>query len=142
VSRFPDDRWIIPAAGAVLWRDGRVAVVRRVRYDDCSLPKGKLEAGESFEAAAVREVEEETGTVGRITGFLRAVDYPVTGKRKLVVFFEMEAEREGRSDCEGEIAAVQWLPPEEALEALEYPLEREVLRSSLEARSGRDRAAP
>jgi len=136
VSEHPDDRLVVPAAGAVLWRDGRVAVVRRVRFDDCSLPKGKLEPGETFEAAAVREVEEETGTVGRITGFVRAVDYPVTDKRKIVVFFSMEVVREGRSDSEGEIAEVRWLAPNDALTALQYPLEREVLRSAIEARSG------
>jgi 8-oxo-dGTP diphosphatase len=109
-------------------------VVRRVRYDDCSLPKGKLERGETFEAAAVREVEEETGTVARITGFLRAVDYPVGEARKLVVFFGMEAVRDGRPDAAGEIAEVKWLSPEDALAALQYPLERDVLRAAMESR--------
>lgn len=130
-----EERLVVPAAGAVLWRDGRVAVVRRVRYDDCSLPKGKLEPGESFEAAAVREVEEETGVVGRITGFLRTVDYPLAERRKLVVFFAMETLREGRSRCKGEIAEVKWLAPDDALAALQYPLEREVLRAALDARN-------
>ena len=49
------------AAGGIVVRDGRVLVVHRPRYDDWSLPKGKLDAGESWESAAVREVEEETG---------------------------------------------------------------------------------
>ncbi|MBO0850387.1 MAG: NUDIX hydrolase, partial [Pseudonocardia sp.] len=56
----------VVAAGAVLWRpapgDGtEVALVHRPRYDDWSLPKGKLNPGESVPAAAVREVAEETG---------------------------------------------------------------------------------
>jgi len=135
VSGAGGDRIVVPAAGGVVWRDGRVAVVRRVRYDDCSLPKGKLEPGESFEEAAVREVEEEIGAVARITGFLRAVDYPMGEKRKLVVFFGMERVREGRSDSEGEIAEVRWLSPEDALAALQYPLERDVLRTAMEARA-------
>ncbi|HEV2770779.1 MAG TPA: NUDIX domain-containing protein, partial [Solirubrobacteraceae bacterium] len=49
------------AAGGVVVRDGRLAVVHRPRYDDWSLPKGKLDAGESWEGCALREVEEETG---------------------------------------------------------------------------------
>jgi 8-oxo-dGTP diphosphatase len=48
----------VVAAGAVLWRPGgggiEVAVVHRPRYDDWSLPKGKLDPGESAPAAAVR----------------------------------------------------------------------------------------
>ena len=63
----------IRAAGAVLWRPAAagsllVALVHRPRYDDWSLPKGKLDAGEHPLEAAVREVREETGfpaTVGR-----------------------------------------------------------------------------
>ena len=68
----------VRAAGGVLWRevDGqvRVAVVHRPRYDDWSLPKGKLDPGELEVAAAVREVEEETGftcVVGRGLGVTR-----------------------------------------------------------------------
>lgn len=131
------DRIVVPAAGGVVWRDGRVAVVRRIRYDDCSLPKGKLEPGETFEAAAVREVEEETGIVARVTGFLRVVDYPVGALRKIVVFFGMEALREGRPDSAGEIAEVRWLPADDALAALQYPLERDVLRAAREERAAR-----
>ncbi|MDT5073257.1 MAG: 8-oxo-(d)GTP phosphatase, partial [Mycobacterium sp.] len=62
---------VIPAAGAVLWRpdedstDGvvepLVAVVHRPRYDDWSLPKGKVDPGETEPVTAVREVLEETG---------------------------------------------------------------------------------
>ena len=65
----------VPAAGGVLWRrvDGRllVAVVHRPRYDDWSLPKGKLDKGEAGVMAAVREVREETGwtaVAGRTLG--------------------------------------------------------------------------
>ena len=68
----------VRAVGGVLWRevDGqvRVAVVHRPRYDDWSLPKGKLDPGELEVAAAVREVQEETGfscVVGRGLGVTR-----------------------------------------------------------------------
>ena len=57
---------MIEAAGGVIWRRTssdrvKVLVVHRPRYDDWSLPKGKLESGESAARAALREVEEETG---------------------------------------------------------------------------------
>ena len=56
---------VVHAAGAVLWRERRgdleVALVHRPRYKDWSWPKGKLDPGEPVAAAAVREVEEETG---------------------------------------------------------------------------------
>ena len=55
----------IAAAGGVLWREGdagrEVAVVHRPRYDDWSLPKGKLDDGEPHLVAALREIREETG---------------------------------------------------------------------------------
>lgn len=56
---------LVHAAGAVVWRDRadrlEVMLVHRPRYKDWSWPKGKLDPGESVAAAAVREVQEETG---------------------------------------------------------------------------------
>ena len=52
---------MIRAAGGVVARGGEVLVVHRARYDDWTLPKGKLEGDETWEAAALREVREETG---------------------------------------------------------------------------------
>lgn len=51
----------IEAAGGVVEQEGLIAVVHRPRYDDWSLPKGKLDKNESSERAALREVQEETG---------------------------------------------------------------------------------
>ena len=61
---------LVRAAGAILVRDGLVALVHRARYDDWTLPKGKLEPGESEPEAAVREVGEETGFAGRVVADL------------------------------------------------------------------------
>ena len=67
----------VEAAGGVVVRDGQVLLVHRPRYDDWTLPKGKLDAGESFEDAALREVEEETGLRCRLVRELPPVEYPV-----------------------------------------------------------------
>src|ERR1700755_2044627 len=69
------DPEVLAAGGVVVRKDGRVAVIHRPRYDDWSLPKGKLDAGESFEDGALREVEEETGIRGRIREELAPVEY-------------------------------------------------------------------
>ena len=67
------------AAGCVVWRrhdDGiEILVVHRPRYDDWSLPKGKLDPGETELECAVREVEEETGFVGAVGDELSTVAY-------------------------------------------------------------------
>ena len=66
----------VKAAGGVVWRRGdaglELAVVHRPRYDDWSLPKGKLDPGETWEEAALREVEEEIGLRCRLGQIGRA----------------------------------------------------------------------
>ena len=69
----------VRAAGGVVIRDGLVAVVHRPRYDDWSLPKGKLDEGETFEEAALREVWEETGLRAALVRELPEVRYPGPG---------------------------------------------------------------
>ena len=106
----------VRAAGGVLWRevDGqvRVAVVHRPRYDDWSLPKGKLDPGELEVAAAVREVEEETGfscVVGRGLGVTR---YRVLDKGrdvpKRVRWWALEAV-DGEFVPDREVDRLDWL---------------------------------
>ena len=63
-------------------RDGRVAVVHRPRYDDWSLPKGKLDPGETWEQAALREIEEETGLRCRLEDELETTHYFVGDRPK------------------------------------------------------------
>ena len=102
------------AAGGIVVRDGCVLVVHRPRYDDWSLPKGKLRLGESWEAAALREVEEETGLrceLGELAGSTR---YGL----KEVRYFRMTCEGEPRA--QNEVDEVRWVPLEEAAELLTY----------------------
>ncbi len=71
----------IRAAGGVLYRDGypdsgpEFLLAHRNRYHDWSLPKGKLDRGETYEQAATREIREETGFKTDRRDYLGAVTY-------------------------------------------------------------------
>jgi 8-oxo-dGTP diphosphatase len=124
---------IVLAAGGVLWREtpgGRqVALVYRDRWGgEWSLPKGKLEKGETFEEAALREVIEETGCHAEIDDFLAAVDYRAKDKPKVVLFFSMRLVDLKPFSPSDEVTALEWLSPSAALELLAHEKERDVLR--------------
>ncbi|USX56909.1 NUDIX hydrolase [Lentzea sp. HUAS12] len=118
------------AAGAVLWRDAggnvEVAVVHRQRYDDWSLPKGKLDQGETIPACAVREIEEETGFSCVLGRHLNQVSYSVKGVPKTVDYYAAEAVS-GSFAANEEVDELRWLPVTEASALLTYAPDREVL---------------
>ena len=125
---------IIQAAGGIVWRktDGgkEIAVVHRPRYDDWSLPKGKLKRGEEWQAGALREVEEEiqcTVSVGKFTG---CCAYEVGGVPKVVLFWHMQLLEEGEFRGNKEIDRLVWLSPERAMELLDYEFERNLVESN------------
>src|SRR3954470_12402197 len=109
-------------AGALI---GRLDRRGRLRW---SLPKGHVEAGETTEQAAVREVAEETGISGRITARLGSVEYTFTadGRRihKRVHHFLMEAVAGELSDADIEVTEVAWVPLDQLGERLAYAGER------------------
>lgn len=98
------------------------------------MPKGHVEAGETTEQAAVREVREETGIDGRITARLGSVDYTFTaaGKRihKRVHHFLMVAEGGELSDEDVEVTEVAWVPMTELDQRLAYAGERRLARKA------------
>ena len=115
------------AAGGVVLRDGRVAVVHRPKYDDWSLPKGKLDPGEGFEEAALREVAEETGLRCRLGRELPSTEYlDAKGREKLVRYWEM-VPVEGEFTPTQEVDELRWLEPHEAARLLSYDRDRGVL---------------
>ena len=124
----------IRAAGAVVWRRGpegvQVCLVHRPKYDDWTIPKGKLDPGEDFADAARREVREETGFRGLLGEDLGEVRYVVDrpGQRgaKRVRYWSMHAD-DGSFAPHAEIDAIAWLALAAAEEALTYDRDREVL---------------
>jgi 8-oxo-dGTP pyrophosphatase MutT (NUDIX family) len=121
------------AAGAVLWRsDGdpatpEIAVIHRPRYDDWSLPKGKVDPGETEPVTAVREVQEETGYSSHLGRRLTAVSYPVEQGVKKVRYWAARRV-DGEFNPNAEVDELKWLPIAEAMQQLEYPHDRKVLR--------------
>lgn len=137
----------VRAAGGVLWRGGiddgapalgrpvplaaEVALVHRPRYDDWSLPKGKLRRGEHPLVAACREVLEETGVRPAAGPRLPSVAYPVclNGQtvEKTVDYWAMTTVADGGFAAGPEVDDVRWLPVPKALERLTYRHDIEVL---------------
>jgi 8-oxo-dGTP pyrophosphatase MutT (NUDIX family)/phosphohistidine phosphatase SixA len=115
---------VIRAAGGVVWRQGadgpEVAVVHRPRYDDWSLPKGKLAAGELHLPAAMREIREETGVVGAARSSLGVTEYDVDGIDKVVRWWSVRASQEHFVPGD-EVDELRWLPPRAALELVHEP---------------------
>lgn len=127
---------VIRAAGGLVWRRGaqgrEVAVVRRERYgNEWTLPKGKLQAGEGWEDAAMREVREETGAVVERGGFAGGFVYETNGRPKVALFWHMVLVRESPIGAQEEVKAVEWLPPAAAGARLTHASERELLAKAV-----------
>ncbi|MGW3467090.1 NUDIX hydrolase [Saccharopolyspora sp. NPDC000995] len=105
-----------------------------------SLPKGHIEAGESAEQTAVREVAEETGIIGRVLAPIGTIDYWfVAGNRRIhktVHHFLLDAVGGKLSDEDVEVTEVAWVPLGELDEILAYADERRLVRRALSLRDG------
>jgi 8-oxo-dGTP pyrophosphatase MutT (NUDIX family) len=122
------------AGGLVVDTDGAVPKAALIGRTDrrgrllWSLPKGHLEAGETAEQAAVREVEEETGIVGVVVAELGTIDYwfVADGRRihKTVHHFLLKATGGALSDADIEVTEVAWVPFPDIRARLAYPDER------------------
>jgi 8-oxo-dGTP diphosphatase len=114
---------LIQAAGAVLWRrasnaDLEIAIVHRPRYDDWSLPKGKVEPGESHIAAGYREIQEETGYESIFGPEIGTVVYKLEGAPKEVRFWAAAATIQTGKPDPKEVDQVEWVSPKKAKEKL------------------------
>ena len=127
----------VRAAGGVLVRSGaegpEVAVIHRPKYEDWSLPKGKLDDGEDFEQAALREVEEETGMRAELGPELSPISYrDRKGRTKLVRYWLMRVV-DGEFQPGSEVDEVRWLDPDGAQELLSYQHDAKLVREALAA---------
>jgi 8-oxo-dGTP pyrophosphatase MutT (NUDIX family) len=118
---------VVRAAGGVLVRGSHVLLVHRPKYGDWTFPKGKCDAGESDEACAVREVEEETGLRGEL-----GVELPSThhkdsrGRLKRVRWWRMQPIA-GEFRPTDEVDEIRWVTPKEAEVLLSYDRDRVLL---------------
>jgi 8-oxo-dGTP diphosphatase len=132
----------ILAAGGLVERDGRhgpeVLVVHRPRYDDWSLPKGKLDPGETFEDAALREIEEETGLVCHLHEELEPVHYETHGSPKLVRYWRMtvEAGDVDEREPDDEVDELRWVTAAAAGTLLSYERDQRLVERWAEAAAG------
>jgi 8-oxo-dGTP pyrophosphatase MutT (NUDIX family) len=125
----------VKAAGGVVWRRGpsgiEVAVVHRPHRGDWSLPKGKLDPGESWEEAALREVEEEIGLRCRLGRELPPVGYHDNSGREKVVRYWLMEPLAGAFEPNAEVDELRWLIPSAAAGLLSYARDRELLTAAL-----------
>jgi 8-oxo-dGTP diphosphatase len=126
---------VIRAAGGLLWRQEgdrcKLAVVHRARHGgDRTLPKGKLQPDESWEQAAVREVQEETGCRVRLGQFAGSVSYLVEGVPKVVLFWNMTVSGKCTFTPSEEVQKLEWWPVEKATRRLDYEGERALVAES------------
>ena len=124
------------AAGAVLWRiigdDVHVLVIHRTEHKDISLPKGKVDPGETLPQTAVREIREETGIKVALGVPLGATEYVMpNGKNKFVQYWAAEvttkAIQKSKFVPNDEVAALEWLPLASARGELSYEPDKEIL---------------
>jgi 8-oxo-dGTP diphosphatase len=124
------------AAGAVCWRvvDGKVnvLVIHRTAHRDVSLPKGKVDPGETLPETAVREIAEETGLAVTLGIPLGVTNYTMpNGREKVVHYWAAEATDDAISRStflpNGEVAALEWLPVKKAQSSLTYERDAEIV---------------
>lgn len=126
---------VVQAAGGVIVvptpRGGRrVLLVHRAHREDWTFPKGKLEAGESHESCALREVEEETGLRCTLGVELPPSEYiNGQGRLKVVRYWIMDPGN-GRAEPRNEVDAIRWVSLEDAAALLTYPRDREILAAA------------
>jgi 8-oxo-(d)GTP phosphatase len=124
------------AGGAVCWKrvdgDIKVLLVHRTQHKDVSLPKGKLDPGETVPQCAQREIAEETGLHIILGAYVGQVDYVLPGGKDKHVYYWAaevdpgEAERT-TFEANGEISGLEWVSLDSVQERLSYPHDGDII---------------
>lgn len=130
----------IYAAGGIVWREtargNKLLLVNRTKYDDWSLPKGKLDAGERWESAALREVLEESACEVALEGFAGVLTYYLGLRPKVVLYWNMRYLRDAEEVMlnPDEIKAVGWFSIAEAMQQMTHEIEKQLIWTNDELR--------
>jgi 8-oxo-dGTP pyrophosphatase MutT (NUDIX family)/phosphohistidine phosphatase SixA len=127
----------IAAAGAVVWRrnandEVEIALIHRVKYDDWSIPKGKVEGDESLIACAYRETMEETGFDVRFGPIIGSISYSVGDVPKTVTYWSAKFLTERSTPNPGEVDEIRWMTTPEAHQFLTRELDKKIITDFLE----------
>ncbi len=123
-------------AGAVVVREGEVLLISPSGGDHWQLPKGHIEAGESLEETAVREVHEETGVTGRPIAVLSEIEFWFTQRgttrvhKRVYLFLLDYVEGDAANFDPNEVHAASWFPWPEALDRLTFSNEVRVVEEA------------
>jgi len=109
-----------------------VVAVHRPTHDDWSLPKGKLDRGESWESAAIREVLEETAIEATVVRMLQPSAYLVSGRPKIVVWFSMDVVGRGEFVPTDEVNEIRWVWESELADTFTNPADVKVALEALQ----------
>ena len=123
---------IILAAGALVWRKSKekkieIAVIHRPKYNDWTIPKGKVELNESSIACAYREVIEETSIETEFGMYLGEVKYQSLDGPKQVSFWSAQVVKENTFTPNSEVDEIKWVEAAKAAKFLSLESDREIL---------------
>lgn len=139
--RVGDYKPTVWAAGAAVYRMRKghpeFLLVHRKRYNDWSLPKGKLDRGESFRDCAEREVTEETGVTGVVEDAIGTVSYVTPAGNNKVVRYWLLHGKDEHFTPNAEVDKIRWMRPKKAMEKATYNRDVAILRTA--AKMARDR---
>ncbi len=136
------------ASGGVVLRTRasgpEVLVVHRVKHQDWSLPKGKLDPGESPADAALREVEEETGVRAELGPELEPTTYPIASGTKHVRWWAMTpiTGDPTQRPPDGEVDEARFVPVTQVADLLTYPADLARVQQALETTLATSDASP